>query len=188
MSSAPETSNDSTLLKQALVALRQARQRLDTIEQSRKEPIAIIGLACRFPGGANSPESFWHLLANGEDGISSIPADRWDADELYDADPDAPSKMNSRWGGFISEVDQFDPYFFSISPREAAQMDPQQRLLLEVAWEAIEHAGLTKSKLAGSQTGVYVGIHSQSNDYGLLQYADADKMDIYTGPGSAHNV
>ena len=183
-----EPRNDLDPLKQALSALKKARARLDSIEKSRKEPIAIIGMGCRFPGGANSPEEFWRLLENGTDAISQVPADRWDIDALYDSDPTAPGKMTSRWGGFIAPIDQFDPNFFGISPREAAQMDPQQRLVLEVAWEALEDAGLTRIDLAGSQTGVYVGVHSHSADYTLYQYADPDAIDIYTGTGTAHNV
>ncbi len=146
----PEPQNDLNQLKQALSALKKARARLDSIEKSQKEPIAIVGMSCRFPGGANSPDAFWRLLENGTDAISQVPADRWNIDALYDSDPAAPGKVSSRWGGFIDEIDQFDPGFFSISPREAAQMDPQQRIVLEVAWEAFEHAGLTKTALAGS--------------------------------------
>ncbi|WKZ44869.1 MAG: type I polyketide synthase [Anaerolineales bacterium] len=181
-------SNDLNQLKQALSALKKARVRLDSIEKSQKEPIAIIGMGCRFPGGANSPEAFWSLLEKGVDAISEVPADRWNVDVLYDSDPSVPGKMSSRWGGFIDPIDQFDPNFFGISPREAAQMDPQQRLVLEVAWEAIEDAGLTKTGLAGSQTGVYVGVHSHSTDYTMYQYADPNAIDIYTGTGTAHNV
>jgi myxalamid-type polyketide synthase MxaD len=188
MSNTPNDAGDAQLVKQALVALRQARQKLDAIEQSHKDPIAIIGMACRFPGGANSPDEFWQLLENGTDAISRVPDNRWDVDEMFDADPSAPGKLNSRWGGFIDSVDQFDAGFFGISPREATQMDPQQRLMLEVAWEALENAGLTKKDLAGSRTGVYIGIHSHSADYTLRQYADLNAVDIYTGTGTAHNV
>lgn len=184
----PEPHNDLDQLKQALAALRKARARLDAIEKSRREPLAIVGMGCRFPGGVNSPEEFWHLLKNGTDAISQVPADRWDIDALYDSDPAAPGKVASRWGGFIDSIDQFDPNFFGISPREAAQMDPQQRLVLEVTWEALENAGLTRSDLAGSPTGVYVGVHSLSADYTLTQYASRDAIDIYTGTGTAHNV
>ncbi len=130
------------------------------------EPIAIIGIGCRFPG-ANSPEAFWQLLRNGVDAITEIPSNRWDLRELYDPNVDIPGKMNSRYGGFLPQVDQFDPQFFGISPREAVSMDPQQRLLLEVAWEALEDAGLIQEHLSGSQTGVFMGI--STNDYTLIQ-------------------
>jgi acyl transferase domain-containing protein/acyl carrier protein len=184
----PESQNELNQLRQALSALKKARTRLDSIEKSQKEPIAIIGMGCRFPGGANSPDDFWRLLESGTDAISQVPADRWNIDNVYDDDPTAPGKMSSRWGGFIDQIDQFDPNFFGISPREAAQMDPQQRLVLEVAWEAMEDAGMTKTDLAGSQTGVFVGVHSHSSDYTLYQYADPEAIDIYTGTGTAHNV
>ncbi|MBW4457032.1 MAG: SDR family NAD(P)-dependent oxidoreductase [Nostoc indistinguendum CM1-VF10] len=124
-----------------------------------KEPIAIIGVGCRFPGAAN-PESFWQLLHDGVDAITEVPPCRWDVNALYDPDSAKPDKMNIRWGGFLEHVDQFDPQFFSIAPREAVSMDPKQRLLLEVAWEALEDAGQIPEHLAGTQTGVFVGISS----------------------------
>lgn len=187
MSSTPLDTDPVAQLKRALAALKEMRARLEAVEQARTEPIAVIGMGCRFPG-ADSPAAFWELLANGIDAISEVPADRWDIDSLYDPDPTTPGKMSTRNGGFVSQVDQFDPYFFGISPREAARMDPQQRLLLEVAWEALEQAGQTLEGLAGSQTGVFVGVHSHSSDYTWLQFADPLDMDIYTGTGTAHNV
>src|SRR3989338_6987367 len=132
------------------------------------EPIAIIGIGCRFPGGANDPESFWKLLTNGVDAVTEVPRDRWDADAFYDPDPTRPGKTNSRWGGFLRDVNQYDYQFFGVPPPEAAQMDPQQRLLLEVAWEALEDAGQVLERLAGSRTGVFVGVGS--TDYGNLQF------------------
>jgi acyl transferase domain-containing protein len=107
------------------------------------EPIAVIGTACRFPGGANSPEQFWQLLESGTDAITEVPANRWDINAFYHPDAARPGKMNTRWGGFVSQIDQFDAAFFGISPREALWMDPQQRMLLEVSWEALENAGQT---------------------------------------------
>jgi len=175
-------------LKRALQAIKDLRARLENVERSQREPIAIIGMACRFPGGADSPEAFWHVLKNRVDGITTTPPDRWDAETLFDPDPDIPGKVATRWGGFLPNVDRFDAAFFSISPREAARMDPQQRLLLETAWEAFEDAGLTTEKLAGSRTGVFVGVHSHSNDYYLMQTSTPDEMDIYTGTGSSHSV
>src|SRR5579863_4505372 len=106
------------------------------------EPIAIIGIGCRFPGGAKDPEAFWRLLKNGVDAISDVPPDRWSAESFFDPDPGTPGKTCSRWGGFLDDIGCFDAPFFGIAPREAAYMDPQQRMLLEVSWEALENAGL----------------------------------------------
>src|SRR3954447_3466622 len=131
------------------------------------EPIAIIGIGCRFPGGATSPDTFWDVLRTGTDTISEIPADRWQSDAFYDPNPDAPGRMYTRWGGFVRDAGLFDAGFFGISPKEAQRTDPQQRMLLEVAWEAFEHAGIAISTLAGSQTGVFIGI--VPDDYTLLQ-------------------
>ena len=120
------------------------------------DPIAIIGIGCRFPR-AEGPREFWRLLRDGRDAVSEVPASRWSIDELYDPAPQTPGKMNSRYGGFLEQVDRFDPQFFGISPREAVRMDPQQRLALEVAWEALEDAGLPAPRLAGSAAGVFLG-------------------------------
>ncbi|TDV37799.1 type I polyketide synthase [Actinophytocola oryzae] len=120
------------------------------------EPIAIVGMACRLPGAAD-PAAFWQLLSDGTSAIVPTPADRWDADALFDADPAAPGRANTRWGGFLAAVDEFDPGFFGISPREAAAMDPQQRLVLELGWEALEHAGIVPDAIHGSRTAVFVG-------------------------------
>ena len=146
------------------------------------EPIAIVGMACRFPG-ADSPEAFWQLLREGRDAIGEVPPDRWDVDALYDPNPDAPGKINTRYGGFLEKIDQFDAGFFGISPREAARMDPQQRLLLEAAFEALEDAGQTPERLAGSATGVFVGI--SSNDYARVFGGDLEQIDGYAGSGNA---
>lgn len=161
--------------------------KLDAAEEARREPIAIVGLGCRFPGGP-SPEAFWRLLLDGGDAIGEVPSDRWDIDAYYDPDPDAPGKMSTRWGGFLDQVDQFDPQFFGITPREAITMDPQQRLLLEVTREALEQAGIPADKLFGSRTGVFVGI--VNNDYSQLQLAGGDngQIDAYFGSGSAHSI
>jgi myxalamid-type polyketide synthase MxaC len=152
------------------------------------EPIAIVGMSCRFPGGSDTPEAFWDLLANRVDAITEVPADRWNAGALYDADATAAGKVATKWGGFVDRIADFDPYVFGISPREAARIDPQQRLWLEVAWEAFEHAGLTLDALAGSQTGVFLGLHSHSSDYFWMQLRQPDRMDAFTGPGNAHNI
>src|SRR5581483_1049712 len=114
------------------------------------EPIAIIGLGCRFPGGANDPAAFWKLLETGVDAITDVPADRWAAQTFYDPEPRKPGKTVARWGGFVEGIDRFDPHFFGLSAREASRMDPQQRMLLETAWEAIEDGGQVLERLAGS--------------------------------------
>ncbi|PYS24486.1 MAG: beta-ketoacyl synthase [Acidobacteria bacterium] len=149
-----------------------------------EEPIAIVGIGCRFPGAQNGL-AFWQLLRDGVDAITEGALQRWGAD-IYDPDPAAPGKVNSCWGGFLDEVDQFDPHFFGISPREATRMDPQQRLLLEVAWEALEDAGLVAEQLAGTRTGVFVGI--SSNDYGQLQWSNHRGIDAYAGTGNALSI
>lgn len=148
--------------------------------------VAIIGIGCRFPGGVDSPEAYWKLLCDGVDAITEVPADRWPAADFLSDDPAAPGRTTTRWGGFLDRVDGFDPHFFGISPHEAARMDPQQRLLAEVAWEALEDAGMAADQLAGSPTGVFVGI--ATNDYGQRQIQDLDRIDAYTGTGNAFSI
>ena len=122
------------------------------------EPLAIIGIGCRFPGGASTPEAFWKLLCDGVDAVGQIMPDRWDDRRWYHPDPSCPGRVYTRAAGCLSDIDQFDADFFGISPREAASMDPQQRLLLEVAWETLENAGVAPERLAGTRTGVFIGI------------------------------
>ncbi|NEO70919.1 type I polyketide synthase [Moorena sp. SIO3H5] len=150
-----------------------------------KEPIAIIGMGCRFPGAKN-PEAFWELLCNGIDAITEVPASRWDNDLFYDADISKPGKTNSRWGGFLEQVDRFDPHFFGISPRETQTMDPQQRLLLELAWEALEDAGQPPEELAGTPTGVFMGV--SSFDYYELIAQNPSNFSTYTGTGNLNCI
>lgn len=173
-------------LRNAVYLLKRSQARIEEMEAAQSEPIAIVGMACRFPGGASSPEEFWRNLCAGVDAIGEIPANRWDVDAYYDPAPSTPGKMNTRWGGFIDQIDMFDPAFFGISPREAAQIDPQQRLLLEVTWEALECAGLPPPSLAGSQAGVYVGIIG--NDYAFLQTQSGAPVDGFMGTGNAHSI
>jgi acyl transferase domain-containing protein/acyl carrier protein len=149
------------------------------------EPIAIIGIGCRFPGAEN-PQAFWQLLCDGVDAITEIPRDRWDLDQLYNPDPDVPGTINSRYGGFLEQIDQFDPSFFGIAPREAMSMDPQQRLLLEVAWEALEDAGQVREQLEGSQTGVFIGI--STNDYSRIESDYATHPQGYDLTGNSLNI
>ncbi|MBD2203723.1 acyltransferase domain-containing protein [Calothrix sp. FACHB-1219] len=172
-----------TPLQKAIIALKEARTKIETLERTKNEPIAIVGMGCRFPGGANNPEKFWELLRQGQDGITTVPPQRWDVDGYYDEDPDVPNKMYARYGGFIDNVDRFDPQFFGITPREAIALDPQQRLLLEVSWEALENAGIAPQKLTGTQTGVFVGIGI--DDYAKRQIKHQIPIDAYTGSGNA---
>ncbi len=155
-------------------------------EPRTDEPIAIVGLACRFPG-ARDPEEFWRVLSDGLDMIREIPQDRYDVDEYFDPDPDAPGKIYSRYGGFLDAVDGFDPEFFGISPREAVWMDPQQRLVLETAWEGLERAGYSPAAMRGSRSGVYVGVGA--NEYShLLSSGSVDGIEAHFITGNALNV
>lgn len=163
------------------------RSRVERLEHAASEPIAIVGIGCRLPGGVRTPEAFWDLLRAGVDAIREVPPDRWDVDASYDPDPDAPGKMSTRWGGFIDHVDAFDPHFFGISPREAQSMDPQQRLLLEVAWEALEHAAISPQRLEGTRTSVYLGL-SASDYLQLIRSGGLGSLDAYTASGVAHSI
>lgn len=170
-------------VKLALLA-QQERARSEPV--LRVDPIAIVGMGCRLPGGVVDVDSFWRLLRDGVDAVREAPHDRWNVAGLFDPDPSAPGKMASRWGGFLDAIDGFDAAYFGILPREAEQMDPQQRLFLEVAIEAIEHAGLTREQLAGSRTGAFVA--SYYNDYAQLQAADPQAIDSRTLTGTLHSV
>jgi acyl transferase domain-containing protein/acyl carrier protein len=172
-------------LKRAFVAIETLQARLAHVEYERTEPVAIVGMGCRFPDGGNSPEDYWQLLRDGVDAISRVPADRWDADRYYDPDPMQQGKINTRNGGFLdSDVYAFDPHFFGISPRETLQLDPQQRLLLEVVWEALEHACIAPDQLFGSATGVFVGISTL--DYAVRQLGRQapEQIGAYVGTGA----
>ncbi|MBA3470567.1 MAG: SDR family NAD(P)-dependent oxidoreductase [Herpetosiphonaceae bacterium] len=165
---------------------RQMRSDIAGIELLNADPIAIIGMDCRFPGGANSPEAYWRLLHDQVDAIREAPTERWGEDAIRDlgATP-SDAERAKQWGGFIDRVDQFDPYFFGISPREAISMDPQHRLLLEVAWAALENAGQPQHKLAGSQTGVFVSIYQNDFSWHLGR---AESLDAYGVSGNAHSL
>ncbi|WP_394840411.1 SDR family NAD(P)-dependent oxidoreductase [Pendulispora rubella] len=151
-----------------------------------KEPIAIVGMACRFPGRVDSPEQFWALLWEGVDTIRETPPERWDLEAHYDPDPQAAGKVSTRWGGFLERIDGFEPSFFGISPREAMQMDPQQRLMLELAWEALEDAGVRAEGLAGSRTGVFVG--AMWSDYARLTSRDPVLIDSFSATGQDTSI
>lgn len=150
------------------------------------ELIAVIGMACRFPGGADTPEKFWENLKQGVDAVEEIPSERWDIDRFYEPSKEIQGKMYTKYGGFLNGIDKFDPEFFGISPKEAHSMDPQQRILLEVCWEAIENAGLRVKKLEESRTGVFVGISSQ--DYVELATALYEEIGPYSFLGSMHST
>src|SRR5262245_30712571 len=150
------------------------------------EPIAVIGMGCRFPGGADTLEAFWRLLVNGVDAITEVPRNRWDVDAYFDPSPEAAGKIYARHGGFLDGLEAFDPQFFNMAPREALKLDPQQRLRLEVSCEALEHAGVASERLGGTETGVFVGISSA--DFSQLLIEDERAIDAYTGTGNAHSV
>ena len=169
----PANQQNDSPVKRALRAIDDLQAKLTAMERKKSEPIAVIGMGCRFPGGADNPALFWGLLKNGEDAITELPGDRWNIDEYYDPDPDAAGKMYIRRGGFLGRIDRFDAPFFGISPREAICMDPQHRLVLEVGWEALEYAGIAPAGLNGSRTGVFVGIGQ--NDYARLKLGGADR-------------
>jgi acyl transferase domain-containing protein/acyl carrier protein len=149
------------------------------------EPIAIIGMACRFPGGADGPEALWAMLADGVEAIGDVPRDRWDVDALFDPDPNAPGKMSTRRGGFLTGVDAFDATFFNIPHREAVRMDPQQRILLEVSWSALEDAVQPPNTLTGTQTGVFVGIGPSTY---AAHRTRLDDVDAYTATGNVQST
>ncbi|MGE0605775.1 MAG: SDR family NAD(P)-dependent oxidoreductase [Pirellulales bacterium] len=185
---AASVAEQSAQLRQAIESVRAIRTRSEQPASSTPEPIAVIGVGCRLPGGVTGPDTFWKLLNDGLDAVAETPADRWDVDGLYDPDSSKPGKMSTRWGGFVPDVDKFDAKFFGISPREAVSMDPQQRMFLEVSWEALEHAGQAPDKLYGSQTGVFLGICASDYAQHMQNVADPTRIDPYTGTGSAFSV
>ncbi|MBF0389752.1 MAG: SDR family NAD(P)-dependent oxidoreductase [Desulfamplus sp.] len=185
-----KTETDPTAnLKKLYIALKQTQAKLEAMESAAREPIAIIGMGCRFPGGANSPQKYWELLLQGKDAITDAPPDRWSGKVWLDLDPDAPGKMFTTKGGFLDHpVDMFDAQFFNISPKEATGLDPQQRLLLEVSRETFENAGIAPSSLKGASCGVFLGM--SSDDYALAhRHSGNHKMiDAYSITGTTFST
>ncbi|WP_406377013.1 type I polyketide synthase [Streptomyces sp. NBC_00647] len=175
-------------LRRVTADLQQTRRRLAQAEERAHEPIAVIGMSCRYPGEVRTPEELWRLVDEEVDAVGGFPAERgWDVEQLYHPDPDRSGTVTTRQGGFLRDADRFDAAFFGISPREAPAIDPQQRILLETSWEAFEHAGIDPRDLRGSRTGVYAGV--MYNDYGArLQHRPPEEAEGLLGSGSAGSV
>jgi len=177
------------LLERARKVIHELREKLRAAEaRIQSKPVAVIGLGMRFPGCGSDPGEFWRMVLEGRDAIRAVPADRWDRDALYSPDAATPGKINTRYGAFLEDVRRFDAAFFDVTPREAVRMDPQQRIFLETAWHALEDAGLPKAAIAGTDAGIFVGIHGHSADYQAMQFSDPATLDAYAGPGTAQDM
>ncbi|PSB10269.1 polyketide synthase [Pleurocapsa sp. CCALA 161] len=171
--------------KKALLALKKMQSKLETLENAKHEPIAVVGMDCRFPG-ANNPEEFWQLLQEGKDAITSVPDDRWNEQDC-DLGTNTLEKIGTSYGGFVAHLKEFDPSFFRIAPKEAVSIDPQQRLLLEVSWSALENAAISADRVQGSQTGVFIGIAAVDYWHQLLSRNNAE-IDAYLTTGNTHSL
>jgi acyl transferase domain-containing protein len=180
------SADDVELRARMARALESASARIEQLERQQAEPIAIVGMACRFPGGADDPAAFWRLLLDGRDAVGPMPDDRCDLDARFSPDPDRPGHTYVRVGAFLTGVDRFDAGFFGISPREAAALDPQQRLLLETTWHAFEDAGVMADRIRGTRTGVFVGL--TTTDYGRAITRDAAAIDAHYVTGTTLNM
>ena len=176
----------SSPVRQALMEIRRLRAELEACRGGQREPIAILGIAVRLPGGVTTPERFWEALAHGEDLIGTVPPERWDAAAFSSADADEPGTIYDVHGGFLQDVDAFDAEFFGIHPREAASMDPQHRILLELTWEALERSAIDPRSLMNSQTGIWLGM--TNSDYARMLLDDPRRIDGYTGIGMAGSI
>ena len=184
----PEAAAASTredVLRRALLEVKTARSKADALQRARTEPIAVVGIGCRLPGGSGQSRGFWDLLINGRNAVTEIPADRWDLEAYYDPDPDAPARTYARHGAFIDNIRDFDAALFNITPREAASIDPQHRLLLETTWHALEHAQIPPDSLRGTNTGVFIGL--RGSDYERMGARELTAIDAYGAVGSAWN-
>ena len=174
------------LMEQALRAVEQANGRIRELEQQSSEPIAIVGIGCRFPGDCDTPDTYFERLCAGMDAVGEVPPERWSLPDWWDSNPATPGRMYSRFGAFLSDVERFDAAFFGVTPREAARMDPQHRMLLEVAWHAMEAANIRAETLNGKPVGVFLGI--TGNDYGeLLDRRGPEEVDAYYLTGNSLN-
>lgn len=176
------------LLENAVKKIRDLKRELDQIRQQRHEPIALVGIGCRFPGEANGADAFWNLLVNGRCAIEEVPAQRWNVERFFDTNPEAPGRMYTAAGAFIRDYDKFDPAFFGLTPREAQAMDPQHRLLLEVCYEGLEDAGIDVESLVDSKTALIMGMGSDDYAHFSSSSCDTDTIDAYTSLGSARSI
>ena len=178
---------DLSPIKKALYEIRTLKGKLQDLSQSRNEPIAIIGVGLRFPGGASDAASYWKILSDRLSTVTEVPAARWKIDDYYDSDPEAAGKMYSRHGSFLADIAGFDAHLFGVSPREAIEMDPQHRIALEVAWEALENAGCSPAQASRSKAGVFLAL--SNSDYLRLVFNDRiDELDAYSSTGNNFSV